>query len=108
MRLSSCPILLCSHYFARDPVTLASWALTADERELLLSGDRIGLRSRARSVVTDDPTQQFNRNGNPQLIEIDPVVHLDLQANDNITATGPGMLFVNEYGTIFRAEAKMD
>ena len=93
-----------SRFHADPEPFLARWGLTEGDANALVTGDRIGLRVRARSVDDGDPIQQFNRHGNTQLIEIDPVVHLDLQANDNIAATGPGMLFVNEEGTVLRAE----
>jgi hypothetical protein len=85
---------------------LEGTSLNQEDKDCLLAGDLSRIFLNARSVESDDPDQQFNRyHANEPLIEIDPVVELHL-ANDQITAAGAGMRFIDENGLLYRAVLK--
>jgi hypothetical protein len=96
--------------FNTDPAGYTTGrGLSACDLEVLLARDRAGLRKHSQSVDTADPNQQFNRYLlSDLLIEIDPVVELHLEAHDMVAETGPGMVFVDENGLLFRAVALTD
>jgi len=97
--------------FRRDPdAFLSPLSLAPDEDRALRGGSYVELRRHARSTTIQDPTQQFNRRKQVEILEfgpleIDPQVHLDLNANDQIAISGLGLSFVDTNGVRYRAES---
>ena len=97
--------------FRRDPdAVLRNLGLASDEEAALRTGSLVGLRRHARSSTSPDPTQQFNRRQQTEILdfgpmEIDPQVHLDMNANDQIAISGLGLSFIDANGVRYRAQS---
>lgn len=91
--------------FERDPASYPGFAsLDQSEQDVLLSGNPFLIRNRARSTVSTDPTQQFNRHFNPDLvIEVSFDLHLVLESHDMVAVGGAGLLFTDADGKLYRA-----
>ena len=91
--------------FELDPAGYPGFAsLDQSEQEVLLSRNAFLIRNRARSTASTDPTQQFNRHFNPDLvIEVSFDLHLVLEAHDMVAVGGAGLIFADADGKLYRA-----
>lgn len=96
--------------FKKDPERfLADRPLSEKEKDALTNGDLALIWRHAKSVDTEDPSQQFNRldhRTSDLLIEIDPVVELHVEHNDLTAAypEGAKQTIVDDEGRLFRLE----
>ena len=95
--------------YDRDPIKfLSSRGLSAVELDAVATLNLALIWQHAKSIDTDDSTQQFNRLSRPTadtLIEIHPVVELHQEINHQ-TATFPGteQIMIGEDGRLYRLD----
>ena len=83
--------------------------LTEDDKSALRSGRPSTIRFHATAVdAEEDPNTSYRQftssraaSFNPALIEIDPMVHVDITANSQTAISGKRQLFVDDRGRYF-------
>jgi hypothetical protein len=99
--------------FRRDPsVFLSKRALSPDENAALLASSYNELRKHVQSTPSEDPTQQFNRRRQTEIIdfgpmEIDPQVEIH-PPQDQVTVSGRGLSFIDANGVRYVAHRNED
>lgn len=86
--------------------TMTEFGLSDEEKEVVRTGSAGKIRVHAISVSPPtDEYRQFTSSRaaafNPALVEIDPVVEVNLQENEQVTISGRGTLFIDENGQLF-------